>query len=79
MCLLDRQKARMFADDVILEQSWYPGPMGTIRAGIERLHLAEEVHVLPQAAPVAVPLITLQAAQIVLTTSPNVAWQFVAE
>lgn len=69
----------MLANNVILQQSGYPGPVGAVRAGIERFHLTEEVHVLPQAAPVAVTFRTLEAPQLVLAASPNVSRQSIAE
>lgn len=44
----------MLAKNVILQQGRQSGLVGAIRAGEERLHAAEVVHVLAQAAPVAV-------------------------
>lgn len=80
MYFFDRRKSyTMFAIYVILQQSWYPGSMGAVQAGKERLHLTEEIHMLPQAAPVAVSLVALEAAQLVLAAFPNVRWQSVAE
>lgn len=69
----------MLASHVILQQGGYPGPMGAVRAWKERLHLTEEIHVFPQAAPVAVPLVALDTAQFVLAAPPNVTRQSVAE
>lgn len=77
--LLDRHAGYMLANNVILQQGGYPGPVGTVRAGIERFHLAEEVHVLSQAAPVAVSFRALETPQLVLAASPNVARQSIAE
>lgn len=69
----------MLAIHVILQQGWYPSPMGAVQAGKERLHLTEEIHMFPQAAPVTVPLVALETAQLVLAALPNVRWQSVAE
>lgn len=77
--LFDRRDGYMLADNVVLQQGGYPGSMRAVRAGVERFHLTEEVHVLPQAAPVAVPLRALEAPQLILAASPNVARQSIAE
>lgn len=69
----------MLAPNVILQQGGYPGPVGAVWAEIKRFHLAEEVHVLFQVTPVAVPLRALEAPQLVLAASPNVTRQSVAE
>lgn len=53
--------------------------MGTVWAGVERFHLAEVIHVLPQAAPVAVSFGALDAAQLDFAAPPDLTWQLVAE
>lgn len=62
----------MLANNMILQQSRYPGSMTAVWAGIERFHLAEEVHMLSQATPVAVPFRALETPKLVLAASPNV-------
>lgn len=77
--LLDRHHGRVFPHQVVLKQGRYSGPVRAVGARVERLHLAEKIHVLPEAPPVAVLLGALEADQLVLAASPNVAWQLVAE
>lgn len=69
----------MLTNNVVLQQSGYPSSVVAIRAGIERFHLAEEIHVLPQAAPVAIPFRAFEAPQLFLAAVPNVTRQSVAE
>lgn len=73
------ERGYMLAKNVILQQGGYPGSVGTVWAGEERFHLAEVVHVLSQATPVAVPFRALDATQLVLAAFPNVTRQSVTE
>lgn len=69
----------MLARHVVSQQGGYPGSVRAKRARIERLHLTEKIHVLPEAAPVAVLLRALQAEQLVLAAPPQFAGQLVAK
>lgn len=70
---------RVLACNVVLEQSGYPRSVIAKRAGIERLDLTEEVHVLAETSPVAVALRALDADQTVLAAPPHVRRQCVTE
>jgi len=78
-CLLGRREGYMLTNNVIFQQGGYPGSVRAVRTRVERFHLAEEVHVLPQTAPVAVSFRALEALQLVFAASPNFTRQFVAE
>lgn len=68
----------MFAIYMILQQCVHPGSMTTVGTRIERLDLAEVVHMLLEASPVAVPFATLEAAKIHLTALPDLWGQCAA-
>ena len=69
----------MLAHDVVLEQRVDPRAMAAERTRIERLYLAEIIHVLLQAAPVAVLLAAFEAAKVTLAAAPDLRRQRAAE